>query len=134
MTTGILVHLPVKTRNPMNGQTGNSKLAAIIRSQQRAKLRGITKLVVLAALKSHQMIGPELAPWRVRMTRVSAGRLDPHDGLGASLKGCIDGVAEALGIDDGDAARIRFVLEQRKGPKGHYEVEILLEPQAWRTT
>ena len=49
VTTGILVHLPVKTRNPMNGQTGNSKLAAIIRSQQRAKLRGITKLVVLAA-------------------------------------------------------------------------------------
>jgi hypothetical protein len=59
---------------------------------------------------------------------VSAGRLDPHDGLGASLKGIIDGIADALGIDDGDESRVRFVLQQRKcAPKVH-EVEVLLVP------
>jgi hypothetical protein len=130
---GVLVELPVRTRNPNNGQTGNSKLAAIIRGNAKAKVRAATFMVVAAALKRRGFKGPDLAPWLVRITRVSTGRLDPHDGLGAALKGCIDGAAEALGIDDGDEGRIRFQLEQRRGKRGQHLVEILLQPKAWES-
>jgi hypothetical protein len=124
----VMVYLPVKTKNPLNGSSGNSRIAAVIRSRARAKLRAVTHMMVAAALARRRLAGAPLAPWRVRMTRVSSGRLDPHDGLGASLKGAIDGVADALGIDDGDESRLRFVLEQRKGKRGEYGVEVLLEP------
>jgi hypothetical protein len=44
-----------------------------------------------------------LSQVRIRLTRFapSAG-LDPHDGLPASLGPCVDGCADALGIDDRD--------------------------------
>jgi hypothetical protein len=133
---GVLVTMPIRTKNPLNMSTGNSRLAGIIRGRMRAKQRHDAKLVVEAALRRRGLDGMSLAPWRVRVTRISPGRLDPHDGLGAALKGVIDGVAEALGIDDGDEARVRFVLQQRKGrredpqlAKGH-GVEILMMPRA----
>ena len=65
-------------------------------------------------------------PYLVTLTRVSAGRMDT-DGLAASQKGIRDGIAEALGIDDGDIARLRYRYAQRKGPQRYHEVECLIE-------
>lgn len=132
MTNGILpllVRLPIRTRNPLNQPTGNTRVAGIMRSRARAQQRGATLLAVSAALRARGLDGVALAPWRVTITRVSPGRLDPHDGLGAALKGVIDGIAEALGIDDGDERRVRFVPAQRKGRRGEHGVEVLLEPR-----
>ena len=127
MIPGILVVLPLRTRNPLNQPTGNTRVAGIMRSRARAQQRGVARLAVAAALHARGLTGAQLVPVRVTVTRISAGRLDPHDGLGAACKGAIDGIAEALGIDDGDEARIRFVLRQRKGPPKHYAVEVLIE-------
>lgn len=57
---------------------------------------------------------------RVRITRISAGKgLDRWDGLPIACKHVIDGVADALGIDDSDP---RFFVEfaQEKGPRGYF--------------
>jgi hypothetical protein len=39
----------------------------------------------------------------------------------------VDGIAKALGIDDGDRARLRYVYRQRKGKRREYGVEVLVE-------
>lgn len=101
----------LKTPNPLNGATGNSKRAAIIRTKRRRQHRELAKLHALAAKP------PEL-PVVVHVTRVAPSNgLDPHDGLGAALKGIIDGIADAFGVDDRDP-RIRFVPLQERGPWG----------------
>jgi hypothetical protein len=121
--TGVLLHLPLRTRNPLNGQMGNSRLAAVIRSRERAKHREVTRLLVVARHASPEFPGE---PYVVTLTRVSAGSMD-DDGLAASMKGVRDGIAEALGIDDGERARLLFRYRQRKGKQRHHEVEVLIE-------
>lgn len=64
------------------------------------------------------------AGWRVTLTRVGKRTLD-SDNLAISFKAVRDGVARALGVDDGDA-RIKFRYEQRKGET--YGAEVLIEP------
>jgi hypothetical protein len=123
---GILVRIPIRTKNPLNGACGNSRLAAVIRARDRAKQRDVTLLIVVAALHARGLEGPELVPATVTFTRVSAGRLD-DDGLAASLKGPRDSIAKALGVNDGDREAIRFRYAQRRGPQRKFEVEILIE-------
>lgn len=122
--TAILVRLPIRTRNPLNGQMGNSRLAAIIRSRARAEHRDVTRLLVANALRWHD-VAPK-PPFVVTLTRLSCGRMD-DDGLAASMKGVRDGIASALGIDDGDTARLRFRYAQRRGPQRVHQVECLIE-------
>lgn len=55
-------------------------------------------------------------PWVVTITRVSPGRLD-DDGATAAAKHVRDAVATWLGVDDADH-RVRFLVEQAKGPAG----------------
>lgn len=108
----------LKTPNPLNGGTGNTKLAGIIKSRRRKLHRRNATHRTLAARP------PEL-PLVVTVTRVAPSRgLDPHDGLGASLKGVIDGIADALGVDDRDP-RVIWRLEQRRGP---WAVEVRFMP------
>ena len=55
--------------------------------------------------------------WQVELTRLSAGTLDSHDGLRSALKWVVDGIAEALDVDDGDRAHFAEPLySQRKTP------------------
>ncbi|HPD18011.1 MAG TPA: endodeoxyribonuclease RusA [Planctomycetota bacterium] len=56
----------------------------------------------------------------VRLTRIGPRRLD-SDNLAAALKHVRDGVADALGMDDGDA-RLRWLYAQRNGRPGEYAV------------
>ena len=55
--------------------------------------------------------GPVL---QITVTRVAPRRLDEPN-LGQALKHAIDGLSDALRIDDGSRA-VRWVLQQRKGP------------------
>jgi hypothetical protein len=124
----IIVTIPVKTKNPLNGQTGNSRLAAIIRGRQRAEQRGLTKMLLLAALTP---VREGLFGWpvKVTMTRLSAGKLDKRDGLSSALKGVQDGVTDALGLkDDSDETKVLFFDDQRKVRPGVYGVEVRVEP------
>lgn len=119
--------IPVKTTNPNNGATGNSKLAGIIRTRVRAGQRKAAWIRTLAAVG----LSPTF-PVIVTVTRIapSAG-LDPHDGLGAALKGVIDGIADGLGLKNDRDARVTWVLAQRRGLAGIYAVEIDVEANRW---
>ena len=107
----------LRTPNPLNGSHAHWAGKARIRKTQR------TCAALLAA-----QLGPvrfirgldRWVPWKavVTITRIAPSRgLDPHDGLGAALKGVIDGVADALGVDDRDP-RVTWRLEQERGPWG----------------
>ena len=115
--------IPVKTTNPNNGATGNSKLAAIIRARTRAAQRKAAWIRTLAAVG----LSPRF-PCVVTVTRVApSDGLDPHDGLGAALKGCIDGIADGLGLKNDRDPRVTWVLAQRRGAAGAYSVEVAVE-------
>lgn len=55
----------------------------------------------------------------VKLTRVGPREMD-GDNLQSALKACRDGIADAIGIDDG-SKRITWQYEQRKGS---YNVEV----------
>ncbi len=114
--------LAIKTVNPNNGATGNSRLAGIIRARNRATQRKA------AWMKTLSMVGlaPTL-PCTVVLTRVApSGGLDPHDGLGAALKGIVDGVADGLGLKSDRDPRVTWEFGQRRGPPKTYAVEITI--------
>ena len=123
---GLMVTLPIRTKNPLNGQMGNSRLAGIIRAGERAKHKEVAYLVTAAALRGRQDLRASRS-FVVTLTRISAGKMDT-DGLAASQKGTRDGIAEALGIDDGDD-RLTWRYRQRKGPQKKHSVEVLIEPR-----
>ena len=117
-----MIRIPVKTTNPNNGQTGNSRLAAVIRGRKRKAQRTAAYVSALAARPL-----PPL-PVTVTVTRVAPSQgLDPHDGLGAALKGCIDGIADALGLKNDRDPRVTWVLAQRRGEPKKYFVEVTIE-------
>lgn len=117
--------LPIRTANPNNGATGNTKLAAIIKTRLRAQQRRAAWLRTMAALGKGT--APAL-PVIVTVTRVAPSKgLDPHDGLGAALKGLIDGIADGLGLKSDRDDRVEWRLAQRRGPAGVYAVEVTIQ-------
>lgn len=63
------------------------------------------------------MFRPPRPPLDVEIIRLSRGRLD-DDGATASAKHVRDAVAAWAGVDDGDTARIQFVVSQSRGDAG----------------
>ena len=61
----------------------------------------------------------------ITLTRIGPRMLD-DDNLASGFKACRDGVADWLGIDDGDK-RLTWRYAQRKGPARHYSAEVLIE-------
>ncbi len=61
-------------------------------------------------------------PLTVRLTRVAPRRLD-DDNLRGALKSIRDGVADRIGVDDGDP-RVTWIYMQRTGKSKEYAVEI----------
>ena len=124
--TPLLLRIPVQTKNPNNGQTGNSRLAAIIRRKQYVAARDFAAMVVTPAIRAAL---PSLRwPLVVTLTRLSSSpRGLDDDGLAGALKGPRDSVARALGVDDGDRTKVRFVYENRKCKRGEYGIEVRVE-------
>ena len=122
---GICLRLPIRTRSPNRSFT-LSVGGRMAQASRAKKHKELAALALGAHLRARGLSGADFVPVRVRLIRVSAGVLD-DDNLVASLKATRDGIAKALGIDDGDRARLRFAYGQRKGPKGAYEVECLIE-------
>lgn len=59
----------------------------------------------------------------VRIVRQAPRLLDSHDNLPRSMKGVIDGCADALGVDDRDP-RVRWVVDQQKGRQAGVIIEL----------
>lgn len=68
---------------------------------------------------------PSDAIFTIRLTRISPRCLDSHDNLMSALKHVADGIADAIGIDDG-SPRYSWVYAQRKGKPKENAVEILV--------
>lgn len=124
---GIRIVMRMKTTSTNKSWT-TSMRARMGAANSARKKREQACLEVTAALRQRGLTGSTFVPVLVTMTRVSAGVLD-DDNLRDPLKPVRDGVADALGINDGDVARIRFKYEQRKGPPKLPSVEVLIERQ-----
>lgn len=78
-------------------------------------------------MKSHRkaaMVVPKVGPpCIVKLTRVSPRKLD-DDNLVASFKGLRDGIADRLGVDDGDS-RVEWRYAQERNGK-HKEVRVTI--------
>jgi hypothetical protein len=61
-------------------------------------------------------------PLTVTLTRIAPRALD-DDNIRAALKSIRDGVADRIGIDDGDS-RVTWCYAQRRGKPREYAVEI----------
>jgi hypothetical protein len=119
---GACVAVPLRTVSALNA-----------REVWQARARRVKREcgAVAWALLAAQLPQPAL-PVTVTLTRVAPSNgVDPHDGLGAALKGCIDEVARFLRVDDRDP-RVRWVLAQRRGARGEWLVEIDVRPLAER--
>jgi hypothetical protein len=120
----VLLNIPIRITNPLNGAMGDSRLRLIMRSQQRAKHRRTVYVLTQAAIHSAGFSRASLVPAVVHLTRIGAGTLD-GDGLQAAFKAVRDGVADALGVSDGGPF-VRWEYDQRKGPRKFYAVEVLI--------
>ena len=112
--------VPVKTTNPLNGSGGTTRGGRMAAARRAKIVREDARFATIVAMRSVYV----RLPLSITLTRVSTGTLDAHDGLPASLKRIVDGIAEALGIDDGDTTRVRWLYAQRKGKRGEHAVEV----------
>lgn len=88
----------------------------------RAKRAKAHRTMARGTLRLHH--APIPAPCRITITRIGKRRLD-DDNLAGSAKAIRDGVADWLGIDDGDP-RLTWRYAQEIGRD--YAVRILVEP------
>ena len=126
--SSLVVRIPMKTVNELNIHAhwrGRQKRAKAQRGMTAFHLR--YEVVDKTLYKRKPGALPEL-PVDVHLTRGSAGELDSHDGLPASMKAVADGVADVYQIQDRDP-RIRFRYAQEKCPRGEYYVEIRITAQ-----
>jgi hypothetical protein len=121
--TTITFVVPIRTSNPLNGQHGHWSVKARKRTRERqAVARTVNSMIeavggipIATTLRTMAHDGPVVVLF-VR-TKPQGGPLD-DDGLRAALKSCRDGVALALGVDDGDTARVRFDYAEQRGEWG----------------
>lgn len=91
-----------------------------VKARRVAHERGVTRLAMSAPCAQYRARPPEQLT--ITLTRVGPRRMDSDNSIGA-LKAVRDGVADALGIDDGDP-RLTWEYRQETGPFG---VRIYLE-------
>lgn len=66
---------------------------------------------------------PPALPVTVTLTRVSPGTLDEHDNLPSAFKHIVDGLADWLGVDDGDEL-VKWRYAQEKCKRGQFGVVV----------
>lgn len=97
----------------------NMRLHWAIKAKLAKDQRTRTRMSLAAVAESS---GAEILPVTVVLTRVAPRRLD-GDNLQSGFKAVRDGVADWLGVDDGNGL-IDWQYAQRSGRPGEYAVEI----------
>ena len=93
----LTVVLPIHTFNELNQRMHWGKKQRVM-----GDIRPVVRMAMEANANSRGLrIRP---PCRVRLTRLAPTELDAHDGMPASLKKPLDGVADWLGVDDSNPA------------------------------
>ena len=111
----ISVLLPLKIISEAN-QRGHWSKSSSRKALHRNTARSI--------LQSHARPSHE-GPITIMLTRLGPGALD-DDNLASGFKSSRDGVADWLGIDDGDK-RLTWRYAQRRGMAGQYAAEVTVE-------
>lgn len=86
-------------------------------AKRKREQRGVARALV------HVRNGKALVPCVVRFTLMRQRKFDGHDNLRSSLKFVVDGIADALGVDDGDESKVLWEYAQSTG-RGMLRVEI----------
>ncbi len=106
------VDLPIRTVNESNNRDHWR-----VRAKRNASNRFASEMLCTKWLQ-------KISDGTVRLTRIGPGVLD-DDGVVSALKAVRDGIAEWLGIDDGDPRiRYEYAQEQRRA----YGVRVELRP------
>lgn len=119
----ITVEMPIKTGQGQNDRGHKMKLYRL-----GAKRRADACMLVKSAWWSAKELGPEHYATRfvVTLTRISPGVLDSHDNLAGSLKNVVDGIADALQVNDG-GYRVQWRYAQEKCKRGDFGVRVQIE-------
>ena len=124
----ITLTLPLRLKNPLTNSQGMTRGGNIARSRERKAIRTAVKWKVVAEVqKATGKKPPLMLPISVQLTRISPGTLDYFDGLPASLKSCVDGIADAFALPDNDARFTWLPPKQQKSKPGIYGVMIQIE-------
>jgi hypothetical protein len=118
----IVVTLPIRLHNPLNGSHGHWSKKA----KERQEHRWFSALTVRSRLS---VLGRPLAvggQFVITLTRISPKPFD-DDGLAAACKGIRDGIADALGRDDGPKSGLTWKYEQKRGAVREHAVRIQIE-------
>jgi hypothetical protein len=111
----VVVTLPVKTVSESNARGHWAGKA-----RRTKALREAAGLVVVGMLRAEGMA----PPCTVTLTRIAPRRLD-DDNLRGALKAVRDGVADALGVDDGDPS-VSWDYAQARGAAKQYAVVVCI--------
>ena len=90
----IRVVLPLRLVSEANARCHWSQKARRVKEHRQVTHMALAGAV--AALPAHAL------RIQVLVTRIAPRKLDSHDNLRVAAKGVVDGIADALGIDDGD--------------------------------
>lgn len=124
--TPVVFVLAIHTKNTLNANFGNSRAAALAQASKDRSHREIARMSTIAAMRSAGVHPADLIPSIVTLGRYSAGRLDEHDGLPAALKRVVDGIALALGVDDGGGL-VKWQYQQVPCARGVHGVRVQIE-------
>jgi hypothetical protein len=102
------VMIPLRTISAPNAREHWAKKAKRVKAERQA--------AYLMAPRGVQ------APCEIKITRIAPRMMD-GDNLQGAMKGVRDGIADRIGIDDGDN-RLTWVYGQRKGKTKEYAVFI----------
>lgn len=105
------VKIPIRTVSETNEREHWARRHSRNKSQQRA---------VGLVLNTQRRVLPPCDVW---LKRIAPRELDPGN-LEASFKHVQDAVAKWLGVDDGDASRVRWRYRQGKGDPKEYAIVI----------
>ncbi len=88
-----------------------------VREHWRARSARVKNERNTAALCCRALGKPAQWPVTVKLTRIGPRKLD-SDNVQGALKATRDGVADWLGVDDGDEAKVTWSYAQERGPYG----------------
>ncbi len=112
-----MLTVPIRTVSGMNAREHPQARAKRVKSERHA---------VGWALRQFRNERPPL-PCVVTLTRIGpTNGLDPFDNLPSAFKGCVDALAEWLGVDDRKSDSVRYQCKQERGKE--WAVRIEMEP------
>lgn len=117
MVVGVGFMMPIRTVSEANARVHWSARAKRARSQRQA-----SKLITASHLRGLDWRAFKHLPLTITLTRMSPRKLD-SDNLAGAFKAVRDGIADALGIDDG-SDRLEWVYAQQKSKLVGVQVDI----------